>query len=122
MRALAGRRVGVALANLVGVAALAGVVAYWGWRWGVPPPAPPVRAPIADVAGALAVSPPFGTAPSSAAPAPVAPAAGDPRLLGVFAEPDGRGRALFRWPDGTARLASAGDALGGSATLVAVHP
>jgi hypothetical protein len=44
------------------------------------------------------------------------------RLLGVLAEPDGRGRALFRMGDGSARLADAGAALDASTKLVAVRP
>ena len=73
---------------------------------------------------AFAVSPPFGAASGSAVATPAAPSVlgGDTRLLGVLSEPDGKGRALFRFPDGSARLVAAGDALSTNATLVAVRP
>jgi type II secretory pathway component PulC len=113
-----------AIANLVAIGALAAVVAFWGWRWLGPVSEPLVRKPADDVAAALGVSPPFGASPASAgAPsAPSAPAPGDVRLLGVLAEPGGRGRALLRMPDGSARLASVGEALGAAGTLAGVHP
>jgi hypothetical protein len=113
------------LANLVAVAALAAVIAFWGWRWLGPSPEPIVRKPVDDVAAALGVSPPFGASQTPAGAAPAVsptPATGDVRVLGVLAEADGRGRALLRFPDGSARLAAVGDALGAAGTLVAVHP
>lgn len=114
----------VGVANLVAFAALAAVLAYWGWRWFGPAPVHVPRAPIGDLATAFAVSPPFGAATGSAIATPGAPAvlAGDTRLLGVLSEPDGKGRALFRLADGSARLVAAGDALSANATLVAVRP
>jgi len=112
------------IANLVAIGALAAVVAFWGWRWLGPAPEPVSRKPVDDIAAALGVSPPFGAAqvPAGAPAAPSAPAPGDVRLLGVLAEPEGRGRALFRLPDGSARLATAGDSLGAAGTLAAVYP
>lgn len=115
----------VGLANLVAFAALAAVVAYWGWRWFGPSPVHIPSAPVTDLATAFAVSPPFGAASGNAgATTPAAPSmlGGDTRLLGVLSEPDGRGRALFRFADGSARLVAAGDALSANATLVAVRP
>lgn len=124
MSATIGRRLMEALANLAGLAALAAVVAYWGWHWFGPVPQPVLRVPLDDVVSALALSPPFGTTSAKDTPAtagaPV-PAAGEARLLGVLAEPGGRGRALFRMPDGSARFAAPGDSLGASGTLSAVH-
>jgi hypothetical protein len=114
-----------ALANLVAVAALTAVVAFWGWRWLGPSPEPIVRKPVDDVAAALGVSPPFGASQKPAGGAPAAspsPATGEVRVLGVLAESDGRGRALLRFPDGSARLAATGDTLGAAGTLLAVHP
>lgn len=113
------------IANLVAIGALAAVVALWGWRWFGPAPEAVSRKPVDDTAAALGVSPPFGVAqqlPAGAPAAPSAPAPGDVRLLGVLAEPEGRGRALFRLPDGSARLATAGESLGAAGTLAAVHP
>jgi type II secretory pathway component PulC len=48
-------------------------------------------------------------------------AAGDTRLLGIVAEQDGRGYALFRLPSGP-RLVTAGQEIAQGATLTAVRP
>jgi type II secretory pathway component PulC len=115
----------VIVANLVAFALLAAVLAHWGWRWFGPAPLVLPPAPVADPVASLAASPPFG---SSSAPAPVAgdnaatQLSGDTRLLGVFAEPGGKGHALFRMPDGSPRLVAAGESLGNQATLVAIRP
>ena len=116
-------RVIATLANLAAFALLAAVVAYWGWQWFGPAPVQLPPAPLATPSDVFAVSPPFGsgTASPEAAAAPTV-LAGDTRLLGVLSEPDGRGRALFRFGDGSARLVAAGDALPSGATLVAVRP
>jgi hypothetical protein len=42
--------------------------------------------------------------------------------MGVFAEPQGGGHALFRMPDGSARLVTPGAALNEHTTIVAVEP
>ena len=111
------------LANLVAFAALAAVLAYWGWRWFGPAPVHIPAAPVVDPLAVFAVSPPFGTGGGTAEPT-AAPSvlAGDTRLLGVLSEAEGRGRALFRFSDGSARLVSAGEALPSGATLVSVRP
>ena len=116
-------RIGVAFANLLAFAALAAVLAVWGWRWFGPAPIHIPPAPVNDPAAVLAVSPPFG-ASSRASESPAAPTVltGDTRLLGVLSEPDGRGRALFRFADGSARLVAAGEVLSSGTTLVAVRP
>ena len=116
-------RIAVAFANLLAFAALAAVLAFWGWRWFGPAPIHIPPAPVSDPAAVLAVSPPFG-ASSRATESPVPPTvlAGDTRLLGVLSEPDGRGRALFRFADGSARLVAAGESLSSGTTLVAVRP
>jgi hypothetical protein len=112
------------VANFLAFAMLAVVLAYWGWRWFGPAPVHIPVAPVQDVGATLAASPPFGAPPSSGTPAVAAPTqlTGDTRLLGVLSEPGGRGRALFRLADGSARLVSAGDALSGDARLVSVRP
>jgi hypothetical protein len=117
------RRALVIAANLAALAVLAAVLAHWGWRWLGPAPYVAAPPPMPDAAATFAVSPPFG-APGAATPVPsVAPApAADGRLMGVFAERDGGGHALFRMPDGSARLVAAGAALSQEATLVAVYP
>ena len=116
-------RIGVAFANLLAFTALAAVLAFWGWRWFGPQPIHIPPAPVKFPAAVLAVSPPFGAgaAASEATPAPTV-LAGDTRLLGVLSEPDGKGRALFRFADGSARLVAAGESLSSGTTLVAVRP
>jgi hypothetical protein len=116
-------------ATLLAAASVAVVVAWWGWGWFGPTavdlPAWSAEEPVPS--SALAVSPPFGTSrepPTTTTQGTPAPAAftGDVRLLGVIAERDGGGQALFRFADGTARLVAAGARLSDSATLVAVEP
>jgi hypothetical protein len=74
--------------------------------------------------------PPFSRPGSCARQAPAPPAeakkeestlTGDTRLLGVFAERDGRGYALFRLSSGP-RLVGQGQEIAQGATLVAVRP
>ena len=62
----------------------------------------------------------FGTAPAVQAGA-AAPASGDLRLLGIIAQRDGRGYALFRSSRGPL-LASAGQDIGAGVRLEAVRP
>jgi hypothetical protein len=118
------QRLGITLLNLAAFAALCTVLAYWGWRWLGPEPVHLPYPPIDDVPSVLAVSPPFGAARDPATvPPPPAPAqlATGMRLLGVLAEADGRGRALFRMGDGSARLVDAGASLDAATKLVAVR-
>jgi type II secretory pathway component PulC len=113
------------LATLLAAAAVAVVVAWWGWRWFGPAPfdVPHRSTPETAPALALSLSPPFGVASDAAvATAPAASTAGELRLLGVIAERDGGGQALFRFADGSARLVVAGTRLSDAATLVAVRP
>ena len=63
-----------------------------------------------------------GAAPSNAATDATPQAlGGDARLLGIFAEPDNRGYALFRLSSGP-KLVAAGQEIAPGATLAAVHP
>ena len=118
-----GSRIVATLANLAAFAVLAAVVTYWGWRWFGPAPVALPPAPEISPSTVFGVSPPFGAGVGAAEPA-AAPTVlvGDTRLLGVLSEADGRGRALFRFSDGSARLVGAGEALSSGATLVAVRP
>jgi hypothetical protein len=82
---------------LVALAVLALVLAHWGWRWFGPAPvsiAP--RAVDGDFSRRIAEAHLFGAAARGVAASEPAAAAGDLRLLGVFAQRDGRGYALFR--------------------------
>lgn len=115
------------IALLLACAALAAVVAHGLWRLLLPaePPAMPESAEL-PARTALALSPPFGvaTARSPDVPAGVAATAlaGDLRLLGVFAGPQGRGEALFRLPERGAVLVAVGQAVVNEVTLDAVFP
>jgi len=84
------------LAGLVAFAVLALVVAQWTWQWFGPTPlAIPITPPTGDLGRRIAEAHLFGSAgpaPSTAAAAPT----GDLRLLGVIAQRDGGGYALFR--------------------------
>ena len=117
------------MATLLAAALVAVVVAWWGWRWFGPAatdmPARPADEQMPSVV--LAVSPPFGASreePATPDPRAATPAgaSGDVRLLGVIAERDGGGQALFRLADGTARLVAAGARLPDGTLLVAVKP
>jgi hypothetical protein len=111
---------GVAL--LLALALLALVLAYWGWRWfgpaaAVPPPIPAVGDPLQRIADARL----FGsTAPKTAAPAPSS--IGELRLLGVFAQRDGRGWALFRAGARGAIFVAAGSDVAPGLRLESVRP
>jgi len=83
---------------LVALCVLALVLAHWGWRWFGPAPvsvAPPVV--DGDLPRQIADAHLFGAAgPSVSASEPTAAAGGELHLLGVFAQRDGQGYALFR--------------------------
>ncbi len=119
-------RVLAVLATLAAGIVFALVVAHWLWRWFGPAPveilAESPRDPTAAiVASGLFVAPGRTIAvPTNSAVGP--PLAGDLRLLGTFAESEGRGYALFRLPDRSARLVATGAEIVGGATLVAVRP
>ncbi len=119
-------RVAQALATLAALALCAVVIAWWGWRAFGPAPVRIVPATPSDPAAAILAS---GLLAGGAAPPPAAaPAkedggltAGDTRLIGVFAERDGKGYALFRLASGP-RLVAAGQEIAQGAQLVAVRP
>ncbi|MFO1302779.1 MAG: type II secretion system protein N [Burkholderiales bacterium] len=120
-----GARLLAMAAALASGAVLATVVAYWGTRALAPAPVHiPPAAPADPVAAILASG--LMRAPAAAA-APQAEAkkdetlSGDARLLGVFAERDGRGYALFRLPTGP-KLVAQGQDIAQGAKLVAVRP
>jgi hypothetical protein len=81
-------------------------------------PADPAAALLAS--GLFAGPPPSATAPPENV-ASLQVLGGDVRLLGVFAEPGGRGYALFRMASGP-RLVAAGNEIAPGATLTEVRP
>lgn len=115
------------LATVVALAVLGWVVAHWGWRWFGPAPSiAPVPDPPQRYAPAIVASGLFGGG------APVTPGnvqakteastlQGDTRLLGVFAQRDGGGYALFRLGDRGAVLVTTGQKIAEDVTLVAVR-
>jgi len=81
---------------LVALTLLALVLAHWGWRWFGPAPVSLSPAAVSgDFARRIAEAHLFGAAARSVAASEPA-AAGEMRLLGVFAQRDGQGYALFR--------------------------
>lgn len=119
------RSVTAALANVAALALLASVLAFWGWRWFGPSPVHVPRALPQDAAATIIASGLFKAPATLVASEPTRPAAslatGDTRLLGVFAERDGQGYALFRLPSGP-RLVAAGQEIAQSTQLLAVRP
>lgn len=114
-----------ALATLAAVALLAAVAALWGWRAFGPaavriPPATPADPAATILASGLLVGP-GAIAPSAPPKEESSLASGQTRLIGVLAEREGRGYALFRLPSGP-RLVAAGEEIAQGATLVAVRP
>jgi len=115
-------RILAVVALLIALALLAWVVAYWGWRWfGPAPVAIPANPPQGDWARRIADARVFGAAAPNA-PAAAPSSLGDLRLLGVFAEQDGRGYALFRSSARGAMLIAAGSEIAPGLRLETVKP
>jgi len=120
-------RIAGGVAALAAGAIVALVIAFWGWRWfGPATSAPPAPREPASWTTAIAATPLFGTAsaPVAQSGGPVAPVtlSGNTRLLGVFAERDGGGYALFRLAGKGPVLVRAGGSVADGVTLVAVRP
>lgn len=115
------------VATFAAVLALGYVIAFWGWRWQGPLPAPVAPPALPErLAPAIVAVPLFGRAqaPAPAGAVTMAPGAspGDRRLLGVFAGADGAGQALFRLPDRGPVLVRAGEDIAKDVTLLEVRP
>jgi hypothetical protein len=108
------------LAVALGAVALAAAVAYWGWyAWG---PKPVHVTPAATETAVLRAIPLFGSA--STAPARKSENIvldGELRLLGLIAENEGQGYAVFRVGQGV-YIARVGDSVAGQATLTRIEP
>ena len=119
-------RIAAWIATFAAVLALGYVIAYWGWRWLGPTPAPlPLAALPERLAPVIAGVPLFGRAEGPATPTPDTPASalqGDTRLLGVFAGADGTGHALFRLRGRGPVLVRSGEEITKDVTLLEVRP
>jgi hypothetical protein len=116
-------RVAAWLATLAAVALLAWLVAQWGWRaFGPSPtavPAAPTPEPWSPAITSARIFGEPGATPSTAAPAAMQ---GETRLLGVFAEANGAGFALFRLADRGPVLVRSGSEIAKDVQLEAVRP
>jgi len=118
-------RIVAGLATLLAMTVFAMVVAWWGWQAFGPAPVRILPAAPADPAATILASG-LLVAPGAAPAAPTlvkdeTTLGGDTRLLGIVAEQDGRGYALFRLPSGP-RLVTPGQEIAPGATLTAVRP
>ena len=118
-------RIAAWIATLVALAALACVIAWWGWRWLGPElhPLPRLKSPE-RLAPAITAVPLFGRVDAPASPTAEAPSTlqGDTRLLGVFAGADGAGHALFRLGGRGPVLVRSGEEIAKDVTLLEVRP
>ncbi len=110
-------------ALLISLALLAAALAYWGWRWFGPTP---VTAPPESVDGdplrRIADAHLFGAAALAAASGNATVSSGDLRLLGVFAQRDGQGYALFRGGARGALFIATGVEVAPGVRLTSVRP
>lgn len=116
-------RFAASLATLAAGAALAFVIAYWGWQLLGPSavhiaPAAPTNPAATIIAANL-----FGQNDQQRSPQAAPPDAvlsGDTKLLGIIAESGDRGYALFRTASG-AKLVAQGGEIASGVTLVSVQ-
>ena len=105
-------RLAIGLATAAAFVLFAWVAAHWIWRWVAPRPPPTVAVSPSDPAATILASGLWAggvDAPATAAPRPV----GDVRLVGVLAERDGGGLAVFRTRDGARVVAAGADVVPG---------
>jgi hypothetical protein len=110
------------LAVALGAVALAAVAAWWGWYALGPKPVHIMPAPIESPTTVLRAAPLFGSAP--VAPTGKSEAVvleGELRLLGLIAENEGQGYAVFRFGQGV-YIAQVGDEVAGRMTLTRIEP
>ncbi|MEO8847010.1 MAG: hypothetical protein ABI440_00040 [Casimicrobiaceae bacterium] len=111
-----------ALALAAAVLLLAWVVIFWGWRWAAPAPEHVIPAEPRNPLAAIVASGWLAAENRATTGAPVTSTlSGDVRLMGVFAEADGGGYALFHLPTG-AKLVRKGGVIADGSTLVDIAP
>jgi hypothetical protein len=108
-------------ATLAALAALALVMAYWGWQLLGPAPMRIPAAAPADPARAIIDANLFGRAGAVPAPAIDAVLPADARLLGIIASQGEQSYALFRLASGP-RLVAQGQEIVGGVRLVSIAP
>ena len=113
-------RVAIAAASVAAFVAFAWVAAHWMWRWVAPAPVVTVTPAPVDPAATIVASG-LWAAPAGAPATSAAPASGDARLVGVLAERDGKGLAVFRTREG-ARVVVAGAEIVPGMRLVSIDP
>lgn len=116
-------RFAVSLATLAAGAALALVIAYWGWQLLGPSAVHIAPAAPLDPAATIVAANLFGQGDQQRPPQRVtrdAVLAGDTKLLGIIAESGDRGYALFRTATG-AKLVAQGSEIASGITLVSVQ-
>ena len=110
-------------AMLIALTLLAAVLAYWGWRWFGPAQIPPPPAALdSDALRRIAEAHLFGAAAPSVPANEPSVGSSDLRLLGVFAQRDGQGYALFRAGIRGPLFAAVGAQVAPGVRLEAVHP
>ena len=115
-------RAGATAASLAALALLALTLAHWGWTWFGPAPVTIVApAPETDLARRASEAHLFGSARAVRRAAP-ASELGDVRLLGVFAERDGKGYALVRAGTRAPALVAAGQEIAPGVRIESVRP
>ena len=116
-------RGGAAAASLAALALLAWILAHWGWTWFGPQPTfIAVATQETDLARRADEAHLFGSAGVAPAAAPAGADLGDIRLLGVFAEREGKGYALLRSRTRAAALVAAGQDLAPGVRVERVRP
>ena len=112
-----------AIATLAAAGALATVVAWWGWQLFGPAPVHVAPATPTNPVAAIVAANLFGTggSPATAAGASGATLPGSARLLGIIAEPQRQGYALFGLPGGP-KVVMAGQEVSPGVTVTAILP
>ena len=116
-------RFAASLATLAAGAALAFVIAYWGWQLLGPSAVHIAPAAPTNPAATISAANLFGQNDQQRSPQAAPPDAvlsGDTKLLGIIAESGDRGYALFRTASG-AKLVAQGGEIASGVTLVSVQ-